>query len=454
MSAPRDTIVAIASGAARAGIGVVRIAGPAVPSIAPALIGALPEPRHARTCRVRDAHGGVIDRVIALYFAAPASYCGEHTLELSAHGNPLLLARIVARACELGARPARPGEFTERAFLAGKLDLAEAEAVADLIAASSEAQLRAARRSLAGEFSLRVDALLEQLIRLRLELEAAIDFAEEEIDFLGEDRIATELLALRLALDQLLAAARRGQRLRDGLHAVIIGRPNAGKSSLLNALAGQSRAIVTPIPGTTRDTLRESLSLDGAELTLVDTAGLRESADAIEAEGVARARAELAHADLALIVLDGSRSPEQLADDAHRLARECAAVPERLWLINKCDLLAHPLTPPAAIPAQDASLAISAHDGRGLDGLRAELARRAGSDAEAGTFSARARHVHALERVANHLARGATELAEQRAGELVAEELRLAQDALGEITGRYTPDDLLGRIFSSFCIGK
>lgn len=455
-----DTIVAVATGAARAGIGVVRVSGPLVPAIAEALVGRLSAPRQAVLARFRDAAGETLDHGLALRFAAPASFTGEDVLELHAHGSPPVLAALVERCVALGARHARPGEFSERAFLNGKLDLAQAEAVADLIAAGSLAQARAALRSLDGVFSARVEGLREALVALRVHVEAAIDFPEEEIDFLADPAILARLDRLAADLDALLAEARRGQRLRDGLHVVIVGRPNAGKSSLLNALAGRARAIVTAIPGTTRDVLETSVQLGAAELTLVDTAGLRATTDPVEAEGIRRARAELARADLAVLLVDASRTPDELASDLAALRAECPAEVERLVLANKWDLVlatereARLAVLRAAGPDREVVLPVSAARGEGLEALRDALADRAGAIEGGGSFSARARHVAALERVAAHLAAGRAALVEARAGELLAEELREAQRDLGEITGTYTSDDLLGAIFASFCIGK
>lgn len=455
-----DTIVAVATGAARAGVGVVRVSGPRVPAIAEALAGRLPPPRLATLARLREADGEILDQALVLRFAGPASFTGEDVLELNAHGSPVVLERIVARCVALGARHARPGEFSERAFLNGKLDLVQAEAVADLIAAGSLAQARAALRSLDGAFSARVGALFEALVRLRMYVEAAIDFPEEEIDFLADGEVLRMLRALRADLDALLAEARRGQRLRDGLHVVIVGRPNAGKSSLLNALAGRERAIVTAIPGTTRDVLEAAVRLGAAELTLVDTAGLRATDDPVEAEGIRRARAELARADLALLLVDASRAPAELRADLAALDAECPPDAERLVLATKWDLVPEAERPGrlAALGADAAKprgvLPISAASGDGLDALRGALGDRAGAIEGGGSFSARARHVAALDRVAAHLAEGERQLIEARAGELLAEELREAQQDLGELTGTYTSDDLLGAIFASFCIGK
>lgn len=442
-----DTIAAIASAPGAAGIGVVRVSGPRVPAIAQALLGRAPQPRHAHLAAFHDSGGALIDRGLLLHFPAPHSYTGEHVLELQGHGSAVLLDLLLRRVCELGARLARPGEFTERAFLNGKLDLAQGEAVADLIAARSEAGARAALRSLDGVFSQRVHALLDALIALRVHVEAAIDFPEEEIDFLADPAIARQLEALRTQLAGLLGETRRGVRLTDGLKVAIVGRPNAGKSSLLNALAQSERAIVTPIAGTTRDVLRETVSLDGAVLELADTAGLRETHDEVEREGVRRARVELARADLVLLVTDAAHA----GADPGPLA-ELPADVARLVIVNKIDLDAQP--PRAETRAGLPHLWLSALTGEGLELLRAELKTRAGLGSGEGAFSARRRHVAALERVQGHLEHAAAALAATRAGELAAEDLRQAQHALGEITGSYSSDDLLGAIFGSFCIGK
>jgi tRNA modification GTPase len=443
-----DTIAAIATAHGRGGVGIVRLSGPQAVHLVHALTGRRQPPRRATLARFRAADGSVLDEGLVLRFDAPKSFTGEDVVELHAHGSPVMLDALLARCVALGARRARPGEFSERAFRHGRLDLAQAEAIADLIAAGSEAQARAAARSLTGEFSRRVDALLQRLIQLRAYIEAAIDFPEEEIDFLADARLTADLEALRQDLATLLAAARRGQRLRDGLHAVILGPPNAGKSSLLNALAGFDRAIVTPIPGTTRDTLRETVSLDGVELTLVDTAGLRDTPDAIEAEGIRRAREELSRADLALLVIDAHTSDRAL--DA--LRAECPPRCARLVVRNKIDLV--DATPQLATRDGETEVQLSALTGAGLDLLRQQLREHAGATESDGAFSARARHVEALQRVDTHLAAASVALHGTRAGELAAEDLRQAQQALSEITGAYTADDLLGDIFSRFCIGK
>lgn len=448
MSAPTDTIAAIATAAGAAGIGVVRLSGPAALRIAGALSARAPRIGRAAYTRFHDHNGELIDDGLLLAFAAPHSYTGEDVVELQAHGSRVLLAALLARCCALGARLARPGEFTERAFVNGKLDLAQAEAVADLIAASSQAAARGARRSLDGVFSQRCEELAEALANLRMHVESAIDFPEEEIDFLSDEALERRLHCTEDLMAALLTDARRGQRLRDGLHVVIVGPPNAGKSSLLNALVGRERAIVTELAGTTRDLLSETLQLDGIELTLVDTAGLRESAEHIEREGIRRALAELERADLALAVLDASDT----GFDEQALRRTLRDAPQVLWLHNKADL--HQATLPAGDIA-GSHLSISARTGLGLDALRQALRDAAGhGDASDGTFSARARHVEALQRCAQHLHSARERIHHDRAGDLAAEELRLAHHVLGEITGRVSADDLLGRIFASFCIGK
>jgi len=451
---PSDTIVAPATAPGRGGIGVVRLSGPGVPEIAAGLLPrGLPEPRLATLATFRDGTGEAIDSGLALFFPAPHSYTGEAVLELHGHGGPAVLAALIERAVELGARRAEPGEFTRRAYLNDKLDLAQAEAVADLIDAGSQAAARAALRSLQGEFSDEVHALVEGLIELRVWVEAAIDFPEEEIDFLADPALAARVTALRTRFDAVTRAARQGRVLRDGLTVVIAGRPNAGKSSLLNALAGHDAAIVTDLPGTTRDVVREQLELDGLPVTVLDTAGLRVAgegpADAVEAEGIRRTRAEIARADRVLFVVDAATDPA-----AEAYAAERATLPEGVpvtLVFNKVDL---PTTLGVVVPGVDAQLRLSARTGEGLAALRAHLQAAIGySPTDTGAVSARARHLEALTRARAALEAACALLAERR-GELVAEELRLAQRALGEITGEFTSDDLLGRIFGSFCIGK
>ncbi len=445
MAAPDDTIAAIATASGAAGIGIVRLSGAQARVIAERICGKPLRRRHAQHMRLLDGNDDIIDDGIVVWFAAPASYTGEHVVELQAHGNPALLQQLVARCCELGARMARPGEFSERAFHNGKLDLAQAEAVADLIAAGDACAARAARRALDGEFSRRVDALAAQLLAIRVQLEAAIDFADEPLDTLGATQLQQQLSTTMQSLHELLAAAQQGQKLRDGLHAVIVGPPNAGKSSLLNALAGSDRAIVTDIAGTTRDLLREVVRIDGVELTLVDTAGLRDDGDAIEREGMRRARMELARADLAIVVID-ARDPEA---GRRAVIDAIIGVPHCLWLHNKADLLVDP--PPGLVDG----LLVSARDGLGLDSVHARLRGYSQGEFEAagGAFTARARHVEALQRARIDLDAAAGALSRD-ALDLAAEALRCGHDALGEITGRVVPDALLGHIFSTFCIGK
>jgi tRNA modification GTPase len=440
-----DTIVAIATAHGAAGVGIVRLSGPDAAGIAGAITGAKLPTRRAIHARFLDEDEQVIDDGIAIYFAGPRSYTGEDVVELQAHGSPVLLSQLLKRCIALGARMARPGEFTERAFLEGKLDLAQAEAVADLIAAGSEAAARAARRSLDGEFSRRVDDLVEQLTQLRMYVEAALDFPDEDIDFLAAPVLSERLTEANTGLSELLREAQRGKRLIDGTHVVIIGAPNVGKSSLLNALAAEDRAIVSDIAGTTRDLLRENLSLDGVALTLVDTAGLRAAPDTIEAEGIRRARAELARADIVLAMLD-DRDP----DSRGLLAADLAGASRVLWLHNKCDLGQIP----ARVQLHDDGehLWLSALTGAGLEALRDRLRGLAGGEGT-GSFSARSRHVEALTRALVHLAQAKAQLSADNA-ELTAEELRQAQLALGQITGHLDADGLLGRIFSGFCIGK
>lgn len=443
-----DTIAAIATPPGSGSVGIVRLSGPAAPAIAGALLGRPPRPRHAHFCRFLDADGQAIDHGLLIHFPAPHSFTGEHVVELQAHGSPVALRRLLARMVEFGARQARPGEFSERALLNGRLDLAQAEAIADLIAAGSEAAARSAMRSLDGAFSDRVRAVTEATIRLRVWIEAAIDFPEEEIDFLAAPELARGLAELRAQLADVLAGARRGARLADGLHVVIVGRPNTGKSSLLNALAAAERAIVTDIPGTTRDVLRESIDLDGVALTLVDTAGLRDADDRVEQEGIRRARAELAKADVAILVTDDAH-----ADTDRALLDGLPDAATRLIIHNKIDLAAR--TPESRLHDGDRHLWLSAQTGAGLSLLTVELERLAGrDDAGEGSYSARARHVAALERASASLQAAEAALTEARAGELAAEELRQVQHALGEITGEFSDEDLLGRIFADFCIGK
>lgn len=440
---PDATIVAIATATGPGGVGIVRLSGPMAWDVGQAVCGRRLRARRAAVVRFREVDGTTIDDGIVLAFRGPASFTGEDVVELQAHGSPVVLDQLVQCCIRLGARQALPGEFSQRAFLNGKLDLVQAEAIADLIAAADVRAARAARRSLDGVFSRRIDALMAQVLAIRVHAEAAIDFVDEPLETLGGSQLQVRLEAARADLGQLLVEAERGRKLRDGLHAVLVGPPNAGKSSLLNALSGCERAIVTAIPGTTRDTLAETLRLDGMELTLVDTAGIRAAADAIEAEGIRRAHEALARADLALVVLDAQ------APNAGRQAVAAAieGVPEVLWLYNKVDLV-----PELPILPQNA-LSLSARTGAGLDLLRHRLSELAGGAVGDGAFSARSRHVQALVHARDWLEQARSDLAREQL-ELTAEALSQAHRALGEIGGQVDADGLLGHIFTTFCIGK
>ncbi|MFC1680247.1 tRNA uridine-5-carboxymethylaminomethyl(34) synthesis GTPase MnmE [Pseudomonadota bacterium] len=443
----RETIAAIATPAGAGGIGVVRVSGPGVGLLARAMLGQLPVPRKATCSRIYDSDGEVLDTGIALFFPGPSSYTGEDVLELQGHGGPVVLHMVLERCLSCGARLARPGEFTERAYLNGKLDLAQAEAVADLINSSSEQAVRAAQKSLRGEFSARVLALVEQLTHLRMYVESAIDFPDEEIDFPGQESVLKGLDGILDATSELMASARQGRLLNEGMVVVLAGRPNAGKSSLLNALARIDRAIVSDTPGTTRDTIELHINIDGLPVTLVDTAGLREVDDEVESEGVRRAEKAVRDADLVLYIVDDNRggTVEHHADIP-------AAVPYTV-VFNKIDLSGRPAGP-LDFDGQEA-LAISAVSGRGLGKLRDHLMRRVGfQEIEGSEFLARTRHLDAIQQAQKHMEEGRRQLTETGAAELLAEELRLAQRSLSGITGEFTSDDLLGRIFSTFCIGK
>ncbi len=442
MNSP-DTIAAVASAPGRGAIGVIRVSGPAVPRIAEGILGALPAGRQVHLANFLDAHGGTLDQGIALYFPAPASYTGEDVLELQGHGGALIVDLVLNRLLELGCRPARPGEFSERAFLNGKIDVVQAEAIADLIDAGTTAAAKAAVRSLQGEFSARIAGLNAHITGLRAYVEAAIDFPDEEIDFLSDAALRARLDAVFAAFESIASAARQGALLKEGFTVVIAGRPNAGKSSLLNRLAGEEVAIVTDVPGTTRDVLRQHLNLDGMPLHLVDTAGLRAASDVVEAEGVRRARNEIERADRVLYIVDTAAGCE------------LDGMPEGpvTVVFNKIDLTGE--SPRIDETAEPPVIYLSARTGAGLELLRNHLRSRAGyRESESGVFAARRRHLHALERARQHVQSAADILARSRAFELFAEDLRLAQRALGEITGEFTSEDLLGEIFAGFCIGK
>ncbi|MFY9314289.1 MAG: tRNA uridine-5-carboxymethylaminomethyl(34) synthesis GTPase MnmE [Burkholderiales bacterium] len=435
----RDTIAALATPPGRGGIGIVRVSGPEVQRIAAKVLGRLPQPRRASFGAFHDARCERVDEGIALYFPAPHSYTGEDVLELQGHGGPVVMHAVLGAVLDAGARLAEPGEFTRRAFLDGKLDLAQAEAVADLIDAASREAARSALRSLAGEFSAAVAKLVGGLTELRALTEAMLDFPEEEIDSLHRDDARARLARLQAALGDVLARSRQGSLLRAGIHVVLAGRPNVGKSSLLNRLAGEERAIVTAVPGTTRDALREPIQIEGVPIVIVDTAGLRESADEVERIGMARARSEIERADVVLEVLEAGKMEAP--------AGPLPAAASRLTVVNKIDLVA------GAAPGRHGdAIHVSAKTGAGLDALRLALLEAAGWSARGeSVFLARERHLRALEAARKHLQAAGAQVAHW---EFFAEELRLAQEALGAITGRVSADDLLGEIFSRFCVGK
>jgi tRNA modification GTPase len=445
MTATTDTIAAIATPPGFGGVGIIRLSGPAVPTLAVDLLGGLPAPRRAIHTRFRDVEGAALDEGLALYFPAPHSFTGEHVLELQGHGGPAVMQALLARCIELGARLANPGEFTYRAYLNGKLDLAQAESVADLIDASSVEAARSALHSLSGEFSRRIQAMQSRLTELRMRVEASLDFPEEE------DVVAAEQAKVRAGIAEtlqqlagVLAAARQGALLRDGVQVALIGQPNVGKSSLMNALAGQEVAIVTDIAGTTRDALRQEIHIEGVSFHLVDTAGLRETEDAVERMGIARAWAAVEKAGIALLLVD---SQHGLGEEERAIIARLPQGITRMTVHNKIDLSGE------APRRQDGpEIWLSAKTGAGIDLLRAELLGTAGwQPTGEGGFMARQRHLDALARAQARLL-----AAQQLSGQLdlQAEELRLAQEALSDITGEFTPDDLLGEIFSRFCIGK
>jgi tRNA modification GTPase len=442
-----DTIAAIATPPGNGGVGIIRISGERVTEIAAQLTKKTLTPRTALFTTFLDQDNSIIDSGIALYFPAPASYTGEDVLELQAHGGSVILNMLLKRVLTLGARLARPGEFTERAFLNNKLDLAQAEAVADLISSSTEQSVRSAQRSMQGVFSAQVNELVAELTELRIYIEAAIDFVDEEIDFLTDGVVEKRLISLIKRLEEIQQTAKQGRLLRDGMTVVLAGKPNAGKSSLLNALAGHDAAIVTDIAGTTRDVLRERIQLDGMPLHVIDTAGLRESTNAVEQEGIRRAQEEIRKADKVLLLIDiRDTEPQALLD----------SIPEDLditTLYNKIDLLSK--EPAIQNKESGTQIYLSIKTGAGLDLLIQHLKQSVGyNDATENIFIARTRHLEALSKGHQFVQSALQQLQTTQAGELVAEDLRQAQQALAEITGEFTSDDLLGKIFSSFCIGK
>jgi len=445
----KDTIVAAATPPGKGGIGVVRLSGVDAERIATKMVGDLPHARVATSATFLDADESPIDSGLVIYFPEPGSFTGETVVELQGHGGPVVMSLLVQAAIDLGARRAEPGEFSQRAFLNDKLDLVQAESIADLIESGTTQAARAAHRSLSGAFSKSVDALAEKLVHVRLHVEAAIDFPEEEIDFLSDARLVEQLEECDQEFATLQKQTSAGRVLRDGFQIVIAGKPNAGKSSLMNLLSGEDAAIVTEYAGTTRDILREQIDIDGLAVELVDTAGLRENPDEIEAEGIRRAREALRNADAALFIQDAT-----LGDDSadHELPDGIPVVVLR----NKIDVSGDlPGVVPGVRQSMPLVLNVSAKTGAGVDALRETIKKLAGHEgAGVGAFTARKRHVDALTDAARHYRAGRQALEKDKAGELLAEELRLAQESLGSITGEVTSDDLLGRIFSEFCIGK
>ena len=450
-----DTIAAIATATGRGGVGIVRVSGPKASFVAEQLLKIKLQPRHAHYCDFKNRADEVLDQGIALFFPGPNSFTGEDVLELQGHGGPVILDLLLREITQLGIRLARPGEFSERAFLNDKLDLAQAEAIADLIDATTEQAARNALHSLQGAFSKRINELVEALIHLRIYVEASIDFPEEEIDFLSDGKVAKDLDNIVSKVDQVFKEARQGALVRDGMRVVIAGRPNAGKSSLLNALSGRESAIVTSIEGTTRDVLREHIHIDGMPLHIIDTAGLRDSPDEVEQIGIQRAWQEIQQADRVLLLVDSRQS--QLTDP-YEIWPEFV---DKLQDQRKVTLVRNKIDLSEEQPglfnssSNNVYIGISAATGAGIDALKEHLKSIMGfSDNSESGFTARRRHLDALERAQTFLASGKAQLQGYAAGELLAEDLRQAQNALSEITGEFTPDDLLGRIFSSFCIGK
>ena len=444
-----DTIIAVATPPGRGGVGIIRLSGPLAYLIAQQLTSKKSvKPRSVTFCSFHAVDGELIDQGLLLYFKAPHSFTGEDVIEFQAHGAPIVLDRILRACVLLGARLARPGEFSERAFLNDKIDLTQAEAIADLIQASSETAARMAMRSLQGDFSKKINELNEQLIYLRLFVEAAIDFPEEEIDFLNDGKVSSMLNTILHDLDIIRVNACQGALIREGLSVVIAGRPNAGKSTLINCLAGRDVAIVTAVPGTTRDVMREHILLDDIPLHLIDTAGLRDSDDEVEQEGIKRAWQEVSRADCLLMVIDVCHSGDELGLLSEAIHARLPPNVPIIRVFNKIDQLAHPAK------NENNTVYLSAKSGEGIDFLKEKIKEVVGYQPTEGQFLARRRHIQALDTAKNLLMAGQHQLATHRAGELLAEDLRLAHQSLCEITGEFSSDDLLGKIFSSFCIGK
>ncbi|EKD72372.1 MAG: hypothetical protein ACD_45C00690G0008 [uncultured bacterium] len=445
-----DTIVASTTPQGRGGVAIIRVSGSLVSSIAKEILKKIPKARYATFSSFFDSSDHAIDQGIALYFPAPNSFTGEDILELQGHGGPVVVDLLIQRILELGARLAQPGEFSERAFLNDKMDLAQAEAIADLIDASSAQAAKNALRSLQGEFSKKIHTLVEALTQLRMYVEAAIDFVEEEIDFLKDQQVITRLTSIVKELEAVQTSAAQGSLLRDGITAVIAGQPNVGKSSLLNQLSGKESAIVTDIPGTTRDVLREHILIDSLPIHIVDTAGLRESNDHVEQIGIRRAEKEIVKADLILFVIDATDNDSGcLSDFLDPIPEQVACITVR----NKIDLTAE--LPRVLQQDKQTIISLSAKSGDGIELLKNQIKIYAGFNTNTEShFSARRRHLDALARAKKFLLSGQRQLQDYQAGELLAEDLRLAQNVLSEITGQFSSDDLLGRIFASFCIGK
>ena len=444
-----DTIAAQATPIGRGGVGIVRVSGPKCVEIAESVLGHCPRARFAEYLSFFDKNGQVIDAGIALYFPGPHSFTGEDVLELQGHGGPVVMDMLLRTVIAQGARLARPGEFSERAFLNDKLDLAQAEAIADLIDAGSEQAARSAIRSLQGEFSQAIHELVRQVTELRIYVEASMDFPEEEIDFLSEGHVADRIAQLQQQVQRVLDQARQGSLLKEGINIVLVGRPNAGKSSLLNALARREAAIVTDIPGTTRDIVREEIHVDGLPLHILDTAGLRESGDVVEQEGMRRTWQAIDHADILLLLVDDTQGMGVIEQD---ILAKLPVKLNKLIIYNKIDVShrASGIVEQATV----SSLAVSANSGEGLEQLVASIKTMAGLQASGeGSFMARQRHLRAINKAQVSIANALVQ-AQSGQGELVAEELKQAQDILGEITGEVSSDDLLGKIFSEFCIGK
>lgn len=445
-----DTIAAIATPPGKGGVGIIRLSGPQAATIARVFLGKLPQPRYATFCAFKHENGELIDHGLAIFFAAPQSFTGEDVLELHGHGGPMVMDLLLKRVLEFDVRPARPGEFSERAFLNNKIDLAEAEAIADLIDSASAQAAKLAVKSLAGHFSKHINQLKDRLIAIRTYVEAAIDFPEEEIDFLSDKKLKTDLETLLQDVADTVNSARQGNVIREGLTVVITGQPNVGKSTLLNQLTGQDTAIVTDIPGTTRDVLRAEINIDGLPVHLVDTAGVRESHNKIEIEGIKRTWFELERCDVVILMVDINRGLDQ---QERELIDKLPQGVGLIILYNKIDLTQQ--SPRVSEGEFATEILLSARSGDGITLLCEQIKQQAGMvDATEGHFMARRRHVNALEHAENAIRSGMTQLLEHGAGELLAAELQQAQQNLGQITGEYTTEDLLGNIFSHFCIGK